>query len=57
MDKNLKMGPRAEEKFEKRGLKRTKSWDLKSVGPQHPLKRTEFGRSKSGSFVVNDYFL
>ena len=25
MDKNLKIGPRAEEKFEKRGLERTKS--------------------------------
>ena len=25
LDKNLKMGPTAEEKFEKRGLERTKS--------------------------------
>ena len=25
MDKNLKMGPRADEKFEKHGLERTKS--------------------------------
>ena len=42
MDKNLKMGPRADEKSEKRNPERTKSpekWDLKSVGPPSPSPR------------------
>ena len=61
------MEPEAEEKFEKRGLEQTKSltkWDLKSVGPQYPLKglihmypATEFGRSKYEPFLIDDYFL
>ena len=28
MDKNLEMEPRADEKFEKRDLERTKSWKM-----------------------------
>ena len=64
MGKNLKMGPSAEKKFEKLGLEKMfEKWDIKSVGPQQPLKRlihmypvTEFGRSKSGPFVIDDYF-
>ena len=44
MNKNLKLRLRAEEKFEKRGLERTKLSRVrktgpKSVGPQHPFKK------------------
>ena len=44
------MGPRADEKFEKRGLDRTK-------GSIHMYLPAESGRSKSGPFVIDDYFL
>ena len=66
MGKNLKMGPRAEEKIEKRGLQSGQK--VRKMGPkkcrtQHPLKRlihmysaTKFGRSKSEPFVIDDYF-
>ena len=40
MDKNLKMGARADEKFENRGLERTKSSKnrtKKVSDPRHPL--------------------
>ena len=44
MDKNFKMAPRADEKFEKRDLKRTKSSQKmgpKSVGPRSPSLKSD----------------
>ena len=53
------MGPRADEKYEKRGLERTK---VRKMGPKKcltpaPSQKVESGRSKSGPFVIEDYFL
>ena len=63
MDKNLKIEPRAEEKFENAALSGQK---VRKTGPKngrtlegliHMYPATKSGRSKSGPFVIDDYLL